>query len=99
MKSASGEITRGRKPTVESVRQSVETVLKEEYMKDIFQYEILEKDSNIILNFYKSDKAFEQIRHDVLGKTALFTDRSDFSNEEIIGAYRGAWLVEGRLDK
>jgi hypothetical protein len=51
MKRASGEISRGRKPTVESVKQSVETVLKDEYMKDIFQYEILDKDSNILLNF------------------------------------------------
>jgi transposase len=94
IKRANGEITKGKKPTVDSVKQSVESILKVEYMKDIFQYEVLEKDSNVILNFYKSEKAFEQIRHDVLGKTALFTDRSDFSNEEIVGAYRSAWLVE-----
>jgi transposase len=63
-------------------------------MKDIFKCDILEKDSNVNLTFYISDKALERIRYDILGKTALFTDRGDFSNEEIVGAYRGAWHVE-----
>jgi transposase len=29
-----------------------------------------------------------------LGKTVLFTDRKDFTNEQIVSAYRNAWHVE-----
>ncbi|MDR0622129.1 MAG: IS1634 family transposase [Deltaproteobacteria bacterium] len=94
MKRANGEITKGKKPTVNSVKQSVEDILNVEYMKDIFKYEIIEIDNNVILTFNASELALEKIRHDLLGKTALFTDRRDFSNEEIVGAYRSAWHVE-----
>jgi hypothetical protein len=45
-------------------------------MKDLFKYDILKKNSNVNLTFYISDKALERIRHDILGKTALFTDRT-----------------------
>ncbi len=94
MRRACGEIIKGKKPTVESVAQSVETILKLDYMKDIFRYEILERDGNIYLTFAASDDALEQIREKQLGKTALFTDRHDFSNEEIVNAYRSAWHIE-----
>lgn len=94
MRRAAGEIIKGKKPTVESVTQSVETILKAEYMKDIFRYEILESGGNVYLTFATSDDMLEQIRDRQLGKTALFTDRNDFTNEEIVNAYRSAWHVE-----
>jgi len=94
MRRAAGEIIKGKKPTVESVTRSVETILKTEYMKDIFRYEILESGGNVYLTFATSDDALEQVREKQLGKTALFTDRHDFTNEEIVNAYRSAWHVE-----
>ncbi len=90
----SGEVKRGKSPTKESVTSAVETILKTEYMKELFEYMILENEGNIYLTFAFSDEAFEKLRSEQLGKTALFTDRSDFSNEQIVGAYRSAWHVE-----
>jgi transposase len=63
-------------------------------MEDIFMYDVIEKDNFVYLTFYVCENSLEKIRSDILGKTALFTDRSDFSNEEIVGAYRSAWHVE-----
>jgi transposase len=94
MKRANGIVTNGKKPTISSVKESIDKILNAEYMKDIFKFNIFEIDNNIHLSYHMSEEALEKIRHDVLGKTALFTDRSDFSNEEIVGAYRSAWLVE-----
>lgn len=94
MRRATGEIRRGRKPTKESVTIAVEKILKKEYMKDIFNYEVLESDGNRYLTFASSDEALEQLSQEQLGKTALFTDRDDFTNEEIVSAYRSAWQVE-----
>jgi transposase len=93
MKRARGETVKGKKPTIDSVGKSVDNILKAEYMKDIFKCEIFEQDKNVYLNFFESDEALERIRQNILGKTALFTDRSDYSNEEIVGAYRSAWHV------
>lgn len=94
MRRAIGETVKGRKPTVDSVTSSVEDILKTEYMKDIFSYEVIEKRSNIYLTFASSDEALERVRIKYLGKTGLFTDRHDFTNEEIVSAYRSAWHVE-----
>jgi len=94
MKRASGEIKRGKKPTKESVTKAVEAILKTEYMKKLFCYEVLENNGNIYLTFASSDEALEHLKWAQLGKTVLFTDRDDFTNEEIVNAYRSAWRVE-----
>jgi transposase len=93
-KRADGETVKGRRPTVASVSKAVEDILKTEYMRDIFKYEVVENDKKVHLHYYYSDIELERIRQDILGKTALFTDRSDYSNEDIVTAYRSAWFVE-----
>jgi len=94
LRRANGEITKGKKPTAESVRTAVEKILKAEYMKDIFSYEVLECDGNICLTFEFLEEQLERIRYDYLGKTVLFTNRKDFSNEQVVITYRSAWHVE-----
>ena len=88
------EITKGKKPTVESVTRVVEKILATEYMKDIFCYQVVEKNGNISLTYSHSQLKLECIRREYLGKTVLFTDRKDFTNEQIITAYRSAWHIE-----
>ena len=95
LKRAKGEITKGRKPTAESVQKAVRKILdSREYMTDIFEYEILEKDKHILLTFSDSEQKLRTIMEEQLGKTALFTDRSDMSDYQVIAAYRSAWHVE-----
>lgn len=89
-----GEITKGRKPTLESVTNAVNAILKVEYMNEIFTCEILESNGDIYLTYAGSENALEEIRERELGKTALFTDRDDFTDEKIVSAYRSAWHVE-----
>ena len=95
LKRSKGEITKGRKPTLESVTKAVEKVLKHrEYMKEIFEYEIISKEGHILLTFSDSEQKFQQIIDEQLGKTALFTDRKDFTDYQIVSSYRSAWHVE-----
>lgn len=89
-----GEIVKGRKPSIESVKKNVKTILSREYMSDIFNYEIFERNGSIYLIFSSSDEAVDKIRTGHLGRNALFTDRTDMTNEEIVTAYRSAWHVE-----
>jgi len=91
---ADGEVTKGKKPTVESTKKAVEKILKAEYMQDIFSYEIVDNGGIIHLSYDSSDEKLEQIRYGQLGKTALFTDREDFTNEQIVIAYRSASHIE-----
>lgn len=94
MRRAKGEVKGGKKPTIASVTKKVEGILKTEYMKDIFSYAVLEKEGSLYLTFGDSDEELEKIRSKYLGKTVLFTDRHDFTDEEIVCAYRSAWHVE-----
>ena len=95
LKRSKGELKKGKKPTFESVSKAVSNILKHrEYMDDIFEYEILEKEEHIFLTFSDSEDKLNVIKEEQLGKTALFTDRSDMSDYEIISAYRSAWHVE-----
>ena len=90
-----GEITKGKKPTTESVIKNVENVLsKREYMNEIFTYEIIDKEGSILLTFSASESALQRIKEKELGKTALFTDRHELTDYQIISAYRSAWNVE-----
>jgi transposase len=93
-KRANGEITRGKKPTAESVAANLEKILKTEYMRDIFSIEVEERGGNICLSYETSREKLESVRLFHLGKTVLFTDRKDFTNEQIVLAYRSAWHVE-----
>ena len=95
LKRACKEILPGKRPTVESVTKDVSDILKErEYMSDIFDYEIFEKAGNASLSFSKSEEKLNAVKEAWLGKTALFTDRNDLSNFEIVAAYRSASHVK-----
>jgi transposase len=91
---ANGEVTKGKRPTVESVTNNVANILKTEYMSDIYSYTVEARNMGIYLSYEYSEENLERIRRDYLGKTVLFTDRKDFSNEQIVLAYRSAWHVE-----
>lgn len=95
LKRSKGEIKRGKKPTVDSVTKSVTAVLKKrEFMADLFEYEIFEKDGHVLLTFACSDEKLAAIKEQQLGKTALFTDKADLTDYQIVSAYRSAWHVE-----
>jgi len=94
MRRARGEVTKGKRPTKESVTCAVDKILNTEYMQEVFNYVVLEQDGNIYLTYEFSEEQLERVRYDYLGKTALFTNRRDFTNEQIVIAYRSAWRIE-----
>lgn len=94
LRRANGEVTRGRKPTVESITKAIESALMTEYMSDIFTYKVVEADGYVILSYTQRSDGLEKIRAKYLGKMALFTDRDDFTTEQIVTSYRSAWKIE-----
>ena len=90
----SGEVSKGKKPTTASVESAVKKILSVEYMDDIFSYDIYEYGGKVGLFYHCSEQKLDQICDKYLGKTVLFTDRKDFTNEQIVSSYRSAWHVE-----
>jgi len=88
-------VTKGKKPTVASVTKQVNHILTTEFMNDIFTYTITTKDSDLPQLEYNLDyEALETLKSTVLGKNVLFTNRHEWTNEEIVSAYRSAWHIE-----
>ena len=90
-----GVITKGKKPTVESVGKKILGILSPEHMRDIFDYTITgERGQTPELTFSLSDERLNMLQEHSLGKSVLFTDHSDWSNEQIVTAYRSQYHVE-----
>jgi transposase len=90
-----GIITKGKKPTVASVGKNVLGILSPEHMRDIFDYTVTGVPGHTPeLTFSLSDERLSLLQERSLGKSILFTDHSNWSNEQIVTAYRSQYHVE-----
>jgi transposase len=89
-----GKIIKGRKRTAESVLKNVEKILSAEHMKKVFSYNITGNDKNISLNFAFNKDKFDDLVNTYLGKTILFTNRDNWTNEQIVATYRSQFHIE-----
>ena len=89
-----GKPRRGRQYTVESVESRVKNILSAEHMKAIFDFDIDRVDNIITLKFGVNEDKFDKLKEHTLGKSVLFTDRHEWTNEQIVGAYRSQYHVE-----
>jgi Transposase len=95
-----GDITKGKKPTIESITKNIIGILSAEYMKDIFDYTVTGEPGEVpTITFTINQEHLDGIQERSLGKTVLFTDRSDWSNEQIVSAYRSQYHVEEAFKK
>ena len=90
----SGETRKGRKPTLAGVRKKINRWLKARHMKDLFAVELKERDGLPDLVSELNQVAWEELQATLLGKTLLFTDRDNWSDAEIVRAYRAQHHVE-----
>src|SRR5258705_13996559 len=64
-------------------------------MADLFASQVRQNRPGLPrLSFRFRDKAYQHLRSTLLGKTLLFTDRTDWSDEQIVLAYRAQHHVE-----
>lgn len=91
----SGDKKRGKKPTHDSVQKRINKICSAEYMETLIMIKWLDETKGIpAFEFSFSKDAYDELCEHYLGKNALFTDRNDWSAEEIILAYRSAWKLE-----
>lgn len=90
----SGRITKGKKPTVESVKRQVSLILSGQHMKDLIET-IVTKHNNIpSLTYSLNNKAYIELSDTYLGKNIIITDNHSWSTEDIILAYRSQYIIE-----
>ena len=90
-----GIITKGKKPTVDSLNKNIARILSAEYMDEIFDISIdAGQDGIPTMEYFLNQDKLTELKEKKLGKTILFTDRHDWTNEQIVGAYRSQYHVE-----
>lgn len=89
-----GKTRKGKKPTVEGTQNNVAKILQREYMKETFKTSISSEKGFVKLQYHVDQNAIGHLSRTVLGKTILFTDNHEWSDEEIVRAYRSQYKIE-----
>jgi transposase len=91
----SAKRAKGKKPTLEGTDKRVAAILSGRHMKELFSAQVTEgKGSAVRFRWRFKTKAWKSLQNTLLGKTILFTDRDDWSDEQIVRAYRSQAHVE-----
>jgi len=86
---------RGKAPTVEGVQKHVTEILRGRHMRALFTVTIRQSRHHLPrLAFRFREAAYRHLAATLLGKTILFTDRTDWADEQIVRAYRAQHHVE-----
>jgi transposase len=98
---ANGVITKGKCPTITSINKQCQSILKRQYMKQVIKYTVTagsgnkDKDKEIPVLTYSIDTAaIKHLSDTYLGKNLILTDRTEWSNDRIILAYRSQFHIE-----
>jgi len=93
---ANGVITRGKRPTLESVEKQCKGILGRQHLKRIIAVTVTQVPDDIPRLEYTIDTdAVHELSNTYLGKNIIITSREDWDNEKIITAYRSQFIIEG----
>jgi transposase len=89
-----GRVKGGKRPTLAGVQNQVRSICSAQHLKSILKAEIEEVRRGLELSFSTDQAALDRLCRVQLGKTILFTDNADWSDEEIVLAYRSQYHIE-----
>jgi len=85
----------GKQPTLEGTQKRLAAILCGRHMKELFSAQLTQrKGLRLSLRWRFKSSAWKALQERLLGKTILFTDRCDWSDEQIVRAYRSQAHVE-----
>lgn len=86
------------KPTYRSTQAKIENKiarwLEPQYLKEIVRYRVEAADKGWRILFEIDSAAFNHLMTHRLGRTILITNRSDWTAEQVVAAYRGQQAIE-----
>jgi len=85
---------RGRAPTLAGTQRRVDALLAGRHMRELFDVHVRTDKRGVQLGWSFRARAWTTLRNTLLGRTILFTSRNDWTNEQIVHAYRSQHHVE-----
>ncbi|GAF99641.1 unnamed protein product, partial [marine sediment metagenome] len=89
-----GRITKGKKPTKETVGRQAASILSGQHMKKLIKTTIIEHNGFPILAYSIKSDAYTKLADTYLGKNIIITDNHDWGTEDIILTYRSQYIIE-----
>jgi transposase len=89
-----GQVKGGKRPTLAGVQNQVRAICSAQHLKSVFKAEVKEVGGGLELSFGTDSAALDRLCRLQLGKTILFTDNADWSDEQIVLAYRSQYHIE-----
>jgi transposase len=86
--------SRGKAYTEDSLAKHLQEITRGQYVREILRATVRRRRGRLVLDYGVDQAAFAKLRREVLGKRILFTDNTDWSEEEIVAGYRGQHHVE-----
>jgi transposase len=85
---------KGKAPALEPVRKQVQAICSGQFVKLILKTEVAAAGKGLELTYSTDQVALDRLCRVQLGKTILFTDNTDWSDEDIVLAYRSQHHIE-----
>ena len=89
-----GLITKGKKPTKESIKKLVASALSGQHMKDLIKTNVDEHNNIPTLTYELNTDGYAKLADTYLGKNIIITDNHDWLTEDIIVTYRSQYIIE-----
>jgi transposase len=86
--------SKGKRPTLAGTKNQVKTVLKARHLKDALDVRVFEKEGHVALTYRVNQRGIDRLCSTLFGKTILFSDNGEWSDDEIVLGYRGQYRVE-----
>jgi transposase len=89
-----GKVKGGKAPTLESVQKQIDSICSAQFVKKILETELRKVRQGLELTFHTNQAEIDRLCRVQFGKTILFTDHTDWSEEQIVQAYRSQYHIE-----
>jgi transposase len=89
-----GKVKGGKAPTPDSVKKQIHTICSAQFVEKILKAEVQEVRKGLELTFHTDQAALDRLCRVQFGKTILFTDNADWTEEQIVLAYRSQYHIE-----
>lgn len=89
-----GTLKGGKAPTLESVQKQIHSICSAQFVEKILQTEVRKVRQGLELTFRTDQTVLDRLCRVQFGKTILFTDNADWSEEKIVQAYRSQYHIE-----
>lgn len=89
-----GKVKGGKAPTLDSVKKQIHSICSAQFLKNIVEVEVQEVRHGLELSFHTDQAALDRLCRIQFGKTILFTDNADWSDQQIVLAYRSQYHIE-----